>query len=524
MHLKSRRKASWINQNRCTRCSGALQRGLWTLLAAVLLLPQADCTAFRRRRRLPRERQMYDTSVGSFSPDGSIHQVEYAAEAVAKGSLAIGVAAEDGVVLAAHVRRQSPLLKLSSVPKISAVDRHVVCAVAGLLPDGRLLVDQAREHAVSHWFQFDEPVSVLSIASHLSRIAAKFHRYSTGTGGNDRNGKGNGNGDSDDSEEDSDDEAAVDFARPLGAAVLLAGIDIDGGDAGGSYTRGSSSDSSSYGGSNGDGAGGSSEGGSDGVGANAGSSSGEYSNGGGGFWGTPVLFHVDPSGARLRWRAKAVGTGAAAVESRLEEAEFIGMRTRQAMGLALRAMKKSLAEDFDVSRVEMVVVSCGKDGYSYGGGGGGRSSAAVGGIGYSESGGICGNDACAGGGATATEGGLAPISSGTACEVLESPVQSSDAGGGPRDPQTAAEKANDAAVEELPATEAAAMAAVPVGTVGTAGAEALRLTFLRPEPPPLHRRVSVEEMEAVLAEAEAAAEPQGPTGAKANDPHTAIPA
>ena len=49
-------------------------------------------------------RNLYDTDITLFSPQGRLFQVEYAMEAVNQGSAAVGAVASDGVVLAAIKR------------------------------------------------------------------------------------------------------------------------------------------------------------------------------------------------------------------------------------------------------------------------------------------------------------------------------------------------------------------------------------------------------------------------------------
>ncbi|CAG8727729.1 23588_t:CDS:2, partial [Racocetra persica] len=52
----------------------------------------------------------YDLSVSTYSPDGRVFQVEYAAKAVDNSGTAIGLRVKDGVVLAVEKLVQSKLL------------------------------------------------------------------------------------------------------------------------------------------------------------------------------------------------------------------------------------------------------------------------------------------------------------------------------------------------------------------------------------------------------------------------------
>ena len=47
----------------------------------------------------------YDMTPTMYSPDGRIYQVEYAIETVKRGTLAIGIQAKDGVVIAVEENR-----------------------------------------------------------------------------------------------------------------------------------------------------------------------------------------------------------------------------------------------------------------------------------------------------------------------------------------------------------------------------------------------------------------------------------
>ncbi|MEM2574609.1 MAG: hypothetical protein QXF77_09395, partial [Candidatus Jordarchaeales archaeon] len=69
----------------------------------------------------------YDRAITIFSPDGRLFQVEYAIEAVRRGTTAIGVRCKDGVVLAVEKRILS-LQDPESVEKIFVIDEHIGAA------------------------------------------------------------------------------------------------------------------------------------------------------------------------------------------------------------------------------------------------------------------------------------------------------------------------------------------------------------------------------------------------------------
>jgi len=141
-------------------------------------------------------RSEYDRSVNSFSPEGRLFQVEYAIEAIKLGSTAIGIQTNEGVVLAVEKRITSKLIDPSSMEKIFEIDQHVGCAMSGLIADARTMIDKARVEAQSHWFTYNEHMSVESIAQSVSNLALAF------------GGKG---------------KAAM--SRPFGVSLLFAGIE-----------------------------------------------------------------------------------------------------------------------------------------------------------------------------------------------------------------------------------------------------------------------------------------------------------
>lgn len=102
----------------------------------------------------------YDRAITIFSPDGRLFQVEYAIEAVRRGTTAIAVKNDEGVVFAVE-RRNLPLQEHLGSEKLFKIDDHVGVAISGLTADARTLIDQARVHAQVNILSYDEEVTVL---------------------------------------------------------------------------------------------------------------------------------------------------------------------------------------------------------------------------------------------------------------------------------------------------------------------------------------------------------------------------
>lgn len=87
----------------------------------------------------------YDQSTTTFSPEGRLHQVEYAIEAINNAGTCIGLQSSHGIVLAAEKRVVSKLLAPSKTSeKTCIIDKHVITLIAGLTADANILMNQAR--------------------------------------------------------------------------------------------------------------------------------------------------------------------------------------------------------------------------------------------------------------------------------------------------------------------------------------------------------------------------------------------
>ena len=121
-------------------------------------------------------RNQYDNDVTTWSPQGRLHQVEYAMEAVNQGSACVGLKNSDYAVLLALKRSTSGL----SAPqkKIIPIDDHVGAAIAGLTADARILTRHLRNECISHYYSTDENLHISKMVSDLGlKMQANTQRY-----------------------------------------------------------------------------------------------------------------------------------------------------------------------------------------------------------------------------------------------------------------------------------------------------------------------------------------------------------
>ncbi len=121
--------------------------------------------------------QAYDRAITVFSPDGRLFQVEYAKEAVKRGSTAIGIVCDNGIVLIANRYSHSKLLVLDTVRKVNFVDDNIISTSSGLAADARRLTDMARVEAQRHRITYDRPISVIDISRKIADTIQIYTQY-----------------------------------------------------------------------------------------------------------------------------------------------------------------------------------------------------------------------------------------------------------------------------------------------------------------------------------------------------------
>ncbi len=125
-----------------------------------------------------------------YNQDGRLVQVDYALQAVSRGSTTLGLKTNDYVLLSSHVKATRPLVEPAE--KVYVVDDHVGATGSGYIGDVMTLVDEVRVEAQRHRLVYDTPSDIGSLARHLGRFLHQFTLYAV---------------------------------RPYGASILLGGAD-----------------------------------------------------------------------------------------------------------------------------------------------------------------------------------------------------------------------------------------------------------------------------------------------------------
>ncbi|TSX72092.1 Proteasome subunit alpha type-7 [Bagarius yarrelli] len=239
----------------------------------------------------------YDRAITVFSPDGHLFQVEYAQEAVKKGSTAVGVRGKNMVVLGVEKKSAAMLQDDRTVRKICALDDNVYMAFAGLTADARIVINRARVECQSHRLTVEDPATVEYITRYIANMKQVtplkvpvnqaglllYVSYIDEDISVQRYTQSNGR-------------------RPFGISSLIMGFDFDG---------------------------------------------------------TPNLYQTDPSGTYHAWKANAIGRSAKTVREFLEK--NYKEEDMESDELVLKLAVKALLEILDPEEVEKVVSALDKE-------------------------------------------------------------------------------------------------------------------------------------------------------------------
>lgn len=115
----------------------------------------------------PLQNAGYDRAITVFSPDGRLFQVEYAREAVKRGTTSLGVKSPEGIVLLVDKKPTSKLVEPKSIEKIFEIDNHIGAATSGLVADARAIIERARTESQINKITYNEPIRVEALAKKI---------------------------------------------------------------------------------------------------------------------------------------------------------------------------------------------------------------------------------------------------------------------------------------------------------------------------------------------------------------------
>src|SRR5579872_4577785 len=128
-----------------------------------------------------------------YGPEGSLVQVDFALEAVNRGSTTLGVRTNEVAILASQLKPTRPLIDPSE--KVFLIDDHIGATGAGYIGDVLKLIQELRVEAQKHNLTFGSPIDIKTAAETLSSYLHQYTIYAV---------------------------------RPLGASVIMAGKDPTG--------------------------------------------------------------------------------------------------------------------------------------------------------------------------------------------------------------------------------------------------------------------------------------------------------
>jgi len=121
-------------------------------------------------------RNQYDGDVYTWSPQGRLHQVEYAMEAVKQGSATVGLKSKTHAVMVALKRANSELS--AHQKKMLPIDDHVGISIAGLTADARTISRWMRTECLNNRYSHDSPLPISRMIADLgNKMQVCTQRY-----------------------------------------------------------------------------------------------------------------------------------------------------------------------------------------------------------------------------------------------------------------------------------------------------------------------------------------------------------
>lgn len=113
-------------------------------------------------------------SLTTFNKSGKLLQIEYALKRVSQGKMALGIKASNGVVIACDKKVSTTLVDADEYQKIQSVTPSCGFVYAGMGPDFRVLVTQARKAAQAYYLTYREVQPVAQVVRESALIMQEY--------------------------------------------------------------------------------------------------------------------------------------------------------------------------------------------------------------------------------------------------------------------------------------------------------------------------------------------------------------
>ena len=122
----------------------------------------------------------FDKVITVFSPEGNLYQVEYAFNAVkASGVTTIAVCGRDSACVITQKKVPDKLMKASSLTSMFKLNESIGCCSTGRVPDGRAVMNEARQTAFEYEYVNGVPIPIATLAK---RVADEAQVYTQNAG------------------------------------------------------------------------------------------------------------------------------------------------------------------------------------------------------------------------------------------------------------------------------------------------------------------------------------------------------
>ncbi|EAN99686.1 putative proteasome alpha 1 subunit [Trypanosoma cruzi] len=114
----------------------------------------------------------FDKYITVFSPEGSLYQVEYAFKAVTyAGLLTVAIRCKDAVLVFTQHNVPDRLMRPDTITSLHNINKDIGTCITGRAPDGKSLVQKARQEASEYKYRYGSPIPVSVLAKRVADMA-----------------------------------------------------------------------------------------------------------------------------------------------------------------------------------------------------------------------------------------------------------------------------------------------------------------------------------------------------------------